>query len=40
MLRRSKNVLEDLDTKTIQLCYISPPEGLGAYGAVYNGMSL
>ena len=40
MLRRRKNVLKDLGQKTRQVRYVSPPEGLGAYQAILNDMSL
>ena len=35
MLRRRKDVLKDLGTKSRQVRYISPPEGLGAYQEIY-----
>jgi len=40
MLRRSKDVLTELGEKTRQLRYISPAEGLGAYKAIYDDVSL
>ncbi|WP_082876873.1 DEAD/DEAH box helicase [Hydrogenophaga crassostreae] len=40
MLRRRKDVLKDLGTKSRQVRYISPPEGLGAYREIYADMSL
>ncbi len=40
MLRRRKDVLKDLGTKSRQVRYISPPEGLGAYNEIYADMSL
>lgn len=40
MLRRRKDVLKDLGTKSRQVRYISPPEGLGAYQEIYRDMSL
>ena len=40
MLRRRKDVLKDLGQKTRQVRYVSPPEGLGAYQAILNDMSL
>lgn len=40
MLRRRKDVLTDLGTKTRQVRYISPEQGLGTYQAVYQDMTL
>lgn len=40
MLRRRKDVLSDLGTKTRQVRTISPAEGLGAYQRIYADMSL
>jgi hypothetical protein len=40
MLRRRKDVLKDLGTKSRQVRYISPPEGLGAYKEIYADMTL
>jgi SNF2 family DNA or RNA helicase len=40
LLRRSKDVLDDLGEKTRQVRWVSPAEGLGAYKAIYSDMSL
>jgi SNF2 family DNA or RNA helicase len=40
MLRRRKDVLKGLGTKTQQVRYVSPSEGLGAYQSVMADMSL
>ncbi|GKS86972.1 DEAD/DEAH box helicase [Acidovorax sp. SUPP1855] len=40
MLRRRKDVLKDLGTKSRQVRYISPAEGLGAYEAIHDDMTL
>ncbi len=40
MLRRRKDVLKDLGTKSRQIRYISPAEGLGSYQEIYRDMSL
>lgn len=40
MLRRRKDVLKDLGTKSRQVRYISPAEGLGSYQEIYRDMSL
>ena len=40
LLRRRKDVLKDLGTKTRQLRHIAPSEGLGTYEAILKDMSL
>jgi superfamily II DNA or RNA helicase len=40
MLRRRKNVMKELGTKSRQVRYISPAEGLDAYQAIYRDMRL
>lgn len=40
MLRRRKDVLTDLGTKTRQVRYISPEQGIAAYQRVFDDMSL
>lgn len=40
MLRRRKDVLKDLGTKTRQVRYISPSQGLASYQSIYDDMSL
>ena len=40
MLRRRKDVLTDLGTKSRQVRYISPPEGLGTYNEIHADMTL
>jgi SNF2 family DNA or RNA helicase len=40
MLRRRKDVLKDLGTKTRQVRYISPSQGLTSYQSIYADMSL
>lgn len=40
MIRRRKSVLKDLGTKNKQVRYVSPPEGLGAYTAILDDMSM
>ena len=40
MLRRRKDVLSDLGTKSRQVRFISPAEGLDSYQSIYDDMSL
>lgn len=40
LLRRRKNVLTDLGNKSRQIRWISPPEGLAAYQAIYDDPGL
>lgn len=40
MLRRRKDVMKELGTKTRQVRYISPAEGLDTYRAIYNDMGI
>ncbi len=40
MLRRSKDVLTELGSKSHQVCYVSPTEGLGSYQAILADMSM
>ena len=40
MLRRRKDVLKELGTKSRQVRYISPAEGLGAYKEIYADMTM